>query len=969
MDSTQEKKYKATLKAARDMISKLTGEVAELKRTLAAPGASVAIIGMAGEFPGEADSSEAFKRLLINGVDTTTEIPSSRWDNKQFYSPHPGENGKYYCQYGSFLKRDPFLFDNTFFGISPAEADMMDPQQRMLLKQSWHALEDAGIPPSDLQGTDTGVFLGISSFDHLVSYSAPDIEICSDPYSLTGASFNSAAGRLSYYYDIHGPCVAVDTACSSSLIALLMAVDALRKGECPVAIAGGVNLMISPLSFIALCAIRALSVDGRCRAFGDGATGFGRGEGCGMVVLKRLENALADGDRIHAIILGGASGHDGQSAGFTAPSGVAQRRIIEYALKNAGVKADDVAYVETHGTGTELGDPIEAGVLAEVYKRKNVKLLIGSVKSNIGHLEAAAGIAALFKTIFAVRDGEIPPSINAETLSSHIDWDNTSIKVCRECTVWPETYNQRIAGVSSFGISGTGVHILLAEPPKEANTYEEIYDETGMPDWHVLPISAKNDESLRMLALSYSDMLTQDNCNFRQMCNKAGQGRDFFPHRLAVSAPNASDAGKSIEDYIDGKRNRAVTSGIAKNRVKIAFLFSGQGSQIPGMGRELYNTHPRFRETMDFCQKIAATALDRPLCEVMFGDNNELLNRTLFTQPAIYAMEAALVEMWRSFGVRPSIVLGHSIGEYAAAYASGIFSLDEGMEIVLERACLADSINTPGMMAAVLTDQNSIKPFISGTGVDIAAINGEDNLVISGPRDTVKDILAGMRKAGIEYREMPVSHSFHSPLIEPVLKGYENFLQGRQFNKPRTRFISSMNVSDLNDTTSWPQYWSQQMRRTVRFTEALAAIDDVDVYLEIGASPTLTSLCRNLNENAEWLFSQGPSIPAWKQVSVTLARLYVLGCPVNFGGGIYGRSSGIDIPLYPFKETLHRLSPPKQKIQKDAVDMPDMETIGEIGEKTMGRVMKMQVASMKRLFDRQLETLSKLSTAEPENNE
>jgi len=661
-------------------------------------------------------------------------------------------------------------------------------------------------------------------------------------------------------------------------------------------------------------------------------------------------------------------GHDGKSAGFTAPSGIAQHRIIERALQNAGVHAENMAYVETHGTGTELGDPIEAEVLSDIFSRNERKLLIGSVKSNIGHLEAAAGMASLFKAIFSVRNGEIPPSLHAETLSSHIDWDKINIEVCRERSIWPDNSNRRIAGVSSFGISGTGVHMLLTEPP-ESSTCKNSPVNADNLDWRVLPLSAKNDESLRSLASAYTDVLAHEGSDFNQICNTAAQGRDHFSHRLAVSAENSSEACESIRKFLDGKRSRTVAKGVAKNRVKLAFLFSGQGSQALGMGSELYKTHTVFRKTLDYCDKLAADYLEHSLREVMFGADNDLLNRTLYTQPAIYAIQTALVELWRSFGIRPSVVLGHSIGEYAAAYTSGVFSLDEGMEIVLERARLADSIETPGMMAAVLIDEKSAKNFISGTGVDIAAVNGEDNLVISGPRDIIKGILTQMRKAGIEYREMPVSHSFHSPLIEPVLKEYEVFLKGRHFTKPKLRFVSAMNVSGLTGATIWPQYWSQQMRRTVRFTEALAKLGEVDAYLEIGASPTLTSLCRNLTGDSVWLFSQGPSVPAWKQISLTLARLYVSGCPVDFSGGIFGRSAGADIPLYPFKETTCRLSPPRTRSPEVSFEMQDIEAAGDVSGETLGRVMKMQVSSMKRLFNRQLETLKKLSTEEPEFHE
>ena len=969
MDKTREEQYKATLRAARNKIRDLADENTELKRRLSAPGAPVAIVGMACEFPGGGDSCEAFRRMLLDGVDASGDIPSSRWDNSRYYSPVPGEPGKYYCEKGAFLDRDPFTFDNGFFGLSTAESEVMDPQQRLLLKQSWHAFEDAGIPPSDIRGSETGVFLGISSFDHMMSYTTPDLESRSDPYSLTGSSFNSAAGRLSYFYDIHGPCASVDTACSSSLVAVFLAVNALRNGECPVALAGGVNLLISPLSYIALCAIRAISVDGKSRAFGEGATGFSRGEGCGMVVLKRLEDARADGDRIHAVILGGAIGHDGQSAGFTAPSGPAQQRIIEHALLNAGVRTGNVAYVETHGTGTDLGDPIEAAALSDVFKEREGKLLIGSVKSNIGHLEAAAGVASLIKTVFAVRDAEIQPSLHADTLSPRIEWESAPIEVCRKRTPWPEQNSRRIAGVSSFGISGSGAHIILTEAPAETADVHDRSAAADFPDWRVLPVSAKDGDSLRDLASAYAGLLAEGSGDFNRLCNKAGRGRDHFGHRLAVCAESASSALESIQAYLDGKRCRTAVSGVAGERVRPVFVFSGQGSQTPGMGRELYRTHPVFHDTLDVCGRIASGVLGGSLLDVMFGEDGGILNRTLFTQPAVYAMEAALTDMWQSFGIRPSAVIGHSIGEYAAAYAAGVFSLEEGMEIVLERARLADGIETPGKMAAVLTDVTTAREFLAGTNVDIAAINGDDNLVISGPRDDVDAVLARMRDAGIEYREMPVSHSFHSPLIEPVLEVYAGFLSGYQFQKPAVRFISSMSAAGLDGDTDWPEYWKEQMRRTVRFSDALAVLGDVEVCLEIGTSPTLTSLCRAQTEKTVWLFSQGPSIPAWKQISLTLARLYVSGCPVGFGGGIFGKSAGAAVPLYPFRERHLRMSPQAMVREDTPFEMPDEELLKQISPQAVGNIMQMQVSSMKRLFNRQLETLGRLSHEEPESHE
>lgn len=969
MDTAREEKYKSTLKAARDTIRELAQETESLRRSLAAPNAPVAIVGMAGEFPGDGSDAESFRRMLLDGMDASGEIPSSRWDHERYYSSEPGLPGKYYCSRASFLSRDPFAFDHEFFGLSRSEAEMMDPQQRILLTQSHHALEDAGIPPSSLQGTDTGVFLGVSSFDHMMTYATPDIETRSDPYALTGAAFNSASGRLSYFYDIHGPCMAVDTACSSSLIAILAAVEALRKGECPIALAGGVNLLLSPLSFVALCAIRALSADGLCRAFGEGATGFGRGEGCGIVVLKRLDHAQAAGDRIHAVILGGASGHDGQSAGFTAPSGVAQRRIIERAMRDAGVAADDVAYIETHGTGTDLGDPIEASSLSDTFGKRKRKLLIGSVKSNIGHLEAAAGIAALFKTIFAVRDGEIPPSLHADTRSPRIEWQSLDIDVCRKRSQWPEGYARRIAGVSSFGISGTGAHIIVTAPPDVNLDNDDAAESPDRPDWIVLPVSARNGDSLAGLVEAYMSKSYSKENEFYLTCGKAALGRDHFSHRVAVAASDAAVAGKALGMYSEGKRNRDVVAGTAGKHIKIAFLFSGQGSQIPGMGRELYRTNQVFRDTMNACDRIASSRLGQSLCDVMFGDDAGLLNRTLFTQPALYAMGAALSDMWRSFGIRPSVVVGHSIGEYAAAYTAKVFTLEEGMNIVLERARLADGITKTGMMAAVLAGEDTARRFIAGTEADIAAVNGADNVTISGPSDTVADICMKMRASGIEFRELPVSQAFHSPLIEPVLGEFGRFISGCTFAAPKVRFISSMTASELTGKTDWRSYWTDQMRKTVRFGQALDAIGDVNICLEIGASPTLTSLCRTANDNWLWLFSQGPGIPPWKQISLSLARLYVSGCTIDFSGGMLKRSSHANIPLYPFRETVLRPPQPKARSDEQQPAPADIDIPDSVSADAVRRIMKMQVTSMKRLFERQLDTLGRLSIEEHEPHE
>ena len=952
MDKIQEEKYKNTLRAARDTIRSLTETTDSLKQRLAAPGAPIAIIGMAGEFPGAGTSAESFRQMLINGLDTTQEIPSTRWNHDSYYSAKHGTPGKYYCKRASFIARDPFSFDYSFFNLTRAEAEMMDPQQRILLNQSHHALEDAGIPPSSLRGTDTGVFLGISSFDHMMSCGTHDLQTRSDPYTLTGASFNSAPGRLSYFYDIHGPCTAFDTACSSSLIALLAAVEALRKGDCPLAFAGGVSLMLSPLSFVALSAIHALSEDGLCRAFGEGATGFGRGEGCGIVILKRLDAALADNDRIHAVILGGATGHDGQSAGFTAPSGIAQRRVIERAMRDAGIVPDDMGYLETHGTGTDLGDPIETAALSDTFGKRRTKLLIGSVKSNVGHLEAAAGMPALLKTVFSVRDGEISPSLHAEQLSSRIDWQALPLEVCRERTVWPAIYSRRIAGISSFGISGTLAHLIISAPPER----KPASAATKIPDWNVLAISAKTEDSLAHLASSCTTRLQESGLNYGAFCSKAASGRDHFTHRMAVCARDSAEAAVLMNSFFQKKKSRDIMTGIANRRPKVAFLFSGQGSQAQGMGQALYQTNRVFQKTMEDCSQIVFRQLGVSLCDVMFDSDATRLNRTCFTQPAIFAMGAALTDMWRSFGIHPAVVAGHSIGEYAAAYAANVITLEQGMEIVLERARLADSISSAGRMAAILTDEETVQNYLKGTDADLAAVNG-NNVTISGSAELITAICASVWKDGIAFREMPVSQAFHSRMIEPVLGDFERFLKGQEFKKPDTRFISTMTAEEFTDNTDWHSYWRDQMRRPVLFGKALKATEQADLYLEIGASPTLTSLCRTKADNNKWLFSQGPGVPAWKQVGLTLARLYTEGFAINLSSDSRDRFCNMDLPLYPFHSTAIR--PPQTEAQNTIPPTAIDQCYSE--EPSMNAMLKMQTMALNRLFEWQRLTIDRLN--------
>ncbi|WP_414588369.1 type I polyketide synthase [Scytonema sp. PCC 10023] len=875
----------------------------------------IAIIGLGCRFPGNANDPSSFWRLLHEGIDAVTEVPPGRWDVDAYYDPKPETPGKSYTKQGGFIQQVD-QFDPLFFGISPREAASLDPQQRLLLEVTWEALENAGQRPTKLRQSQTGVYVGICTDDYAQRFMNLENLSSMDVHSGTGNARSMAVGRISHFLGLQGPNIQLDTACSSSLVTVHLACQSLRSKECNLALAGGVNLILWPLSTIGRCSLKALAPDGRCKTFDASADGYGQGEGCGMVVLKRLSDALADGDSILAVIRGSAINHDGPSSGLTVPNKMAQKEVIQQALQNARVEPNQVSYVEAHGTGTSLGDPIELESLAAVYGKNrphNQPLVVGSVKTNFGHLEAAAGISALIKVVLSLQNQEIPPHLHLEKPNPHIPWHQLPLVVPTSAIPWHQGNQPRIAGISAFGISGTNVHMILEEAPEQVKN-ENSLERTS----HILALSAKTQKALEELVNSYSNHLKNyPELELEDICNTANTGRSHFNHRLALITSDKAELATKLNNLITGKEVTGLFFGQIPNTTsspKVAFLFTGQGSQYVNMGLQLYQTQPTFRKTLDECNEILRPYLDKPLLEVLYpqstagGENPSLLDQTAYTQSALFAIEYALAQLWQSWGIAPDVVMGHSVGEYVAAAVAGVFSLEEGLKLIATRGRLMQQLPSGGEMVSVLASEAQVRSAIASYAdkVAIAAINGPDSIVISGIGEAIQAICTSLAEMGIKTKPLQVSHAFHSPLMKPMLAEFKAVAEEVTYNQPRIPLISNVTGQQATEEIGTPEYWVNHVLQPVHFAQSMQSLHQkgYKLFLEIGPKPILLGMGRQClpEEVGIWLPSLRPPQQDWQQILSSLGQLYTQGVAVDWSGfdRDYLRRK-VALPTYPFQ--------------------------------------------------------------------
>ncbi|WP_425395471.1 SDR family NAD(P)-dependent oxidoreductase [Aeoliella sp.] len=870
----------------------------------------IAIVGMSCRFAG-AQSLADYWLVIDQGTEAVSEVPPDRWDLEELYDPTGTQSGKMFTKWGGFVDGID-QFDPQFFGIAPREAARMDPQQRMLLEVAWEAMENGGIAADSLAGSKTGVYVGIGGADYSkVPSQFADYYHHIDAHVGTGNALSIAANRISYIFDFHGPSAAVDTACSSASLAIHLAVESLRRKECNAALAGGVNAIITPETTIAFSKARMLSPEGKCRPFDAGANGYVRGEGCGLVLLKRLADAQRDGDQVLAVIRATSVNQDGRTSGISAPNGQSQQECIRAAHAQAGITPEDISYIEAHGTGTPLGDPIEMQALSEIFKNQGNSdrpVHVTSVKANIGHTETVSGAAGLIKTVLLMQHERIAPQLYLESINPHISLDGSRIVVPTEHTPWPETMGRRLAGISSFGFGGTNTHIVIEAPSAFETTNEadaakpvERIDngtatsplEPSTRTRHVLKLSGRNAANLEQQAANLAEYMSDHpDAKLGELCYSANTGRSDFNFRAAVACDSRESLDKALATLAAGKASPTVKRGQVKGiaRPKVAMLFTGQGSQYPQMGLELYQTEPVFREAIDQCDEILRTGLSESLLTVLFPDNEadaELVNQTIFTQPALFAIEYAVARLWQSWGVEPSILLGHSVGEYVAATVAGCMTLNEGLGLISERARLMQQISKPGKMAVVFAPEADVAKRLAGKEdkVTVAAVNGPENTVISGDAETVDELVDQFESSGVGLQRLVVSHAFHSPLMDEMLDAFEEFAAGIDFQRPKIALVSNLTGEVLTEAPT-ARYWRDHVRNAVRFVDGVQRVGEskASILLEVGPAASLLGMAKRClpNMEAASVASLRKGQTADQTMAAAVSELYTAGARIDW---------------------------------------------------------------------------------------
>ena len=895
----------------------------------------IAVIGMACRFPGANDLSE-FEQLLESGGSGISTVPADRWNSAKLEAGEEAVPGKLLNSRGGYV--DGIAdFDPEFFGMTPREVRKMDPQQRLLLEISFRALDDAGLTPQSLAGSPTGVFVGIGNSDYttLNVLAAPAFREV-DAYSGTGNAHSLAANRLSYILGLHGPSLALDTACSSSLVALHAACQSLRAGECEMAFVGGVNAILSPVVSIAFSNAHMLSPDGVCSPFDAGANGYVRSEGCGVILLKPLSQAQRDGDRVLGVIQGTATNHVGRTSGITVPDAEAQQRVMLDALNRSQLTPADLSYIEAHGTGTPLGDPIELDAIRRVFESTGFgshPCLFGSVKGNVGHLETASAMASLIKVLLMLKRRKLYPQANLKTINPRINLSGTKLEPSRRLTDWNHADKLR-AGISSFGFGGANAHAVLVEPPPVANVPEVTEPKLGSRPLHLLAVSAHTAEALPRVAASYAEWIREnEELDLSGFCRTVNIARSGYAFRTMLSASNRDELLSQL-DRISGRPfSSPPVDPSSVRESKIAFLCTGQGAQAVEMGRELYETEPVFRRELDRCATILDQYLDRPFLSLLYPDQNNaattngehngqhapstnLIDLTQYAQPALFAIEWSLAQMWKSWGLKPDMLLGHSVGEYVAACLAGVFSLEDGLRLIAERGRLMGTLTSGGSMAVVMTSLQKIEPLLAEYQgrIDVAAVNGPRLTNLSGDAEAIREIVERLQSERIRCQQLNVSQAFHSYLLEPILDQFEEFAKQFPFQAPKIPLISNVTgeffrANEVPDAS----YWRRHARGAVQFEQGMKTLvgEGCRAFLEIGPAPNLTSMGRTCvpSGKTRWLTTLRPQQPDWSVLSGSLQSLYEDGWGLNFRQLESRATRGTTIPEYPYKRERYWLAP------------------------------------------------------------
>jgi acyl transferase domain-containing protein/surfactin synthase thioesterase subunit len=931
----------------------------------------IAIIAMSGRFPGS-NNIEQFWQNIRDGVESIRffseeELLAAGVKPERFNNPN-------YVR-ASGTPSDIDMFDASFFGCSPKDAIEIDPQQRLFLECAWEVIERGGYNPNVYEGS-IGVYAGCSINSYLINNLDSESDLGLQVY-LKGGDKDYLATRVAYHLNLTGPAVSVQTACSTSLVAVHIACQSLLNGECDMALAGGVSIFVSQEPGYLYQDGLVASPDGHCRAFDAQANGTVPSNGIGIVLLKGLKDAIADGDYIYAVIKGSAINNDGSlKVGYTAPSVEGQAAVIAQAHAVAGVDPETITYIEAHGTGTQLGDPIEIAGLTKAFQQSTDKqgyCAIGSVKTNIGHLVTAAGVAGLIKATLALQHKLLPPSLNFEKPNPKIDFANSPFYVNTTLAEWKTNGTPRRAGVSSFGVGGTNAHLVLQEAPKQVKS-KNLYERS----LEILTLSAKTETALQELVTNYYKYLQSDKqTELGDICYTANTGRAHFNHRLAFIAANKQELAEKLHQYQSKEQVPGITSGkisSSSSPRKIAFLFTGQGSQYVNMGRQLYQTQAVFRAAIDQCEQILGSQLEYPLLEILYPSTTEAeslsrLNQTAYTQVALFAVEYALAQLWQSWGIKPDVVVGHSVGEYVAATIARIISLEDGLKLIAARGSLMQKLSNDGEMVAVMASAQQVESLLSEYShtVSLAAINAPKNVVISGEKTAVAAICQQLSSVGIKTKRLQVSHAFHSPLMTPMLAEFEVIANQITYHQPQIPVISNLTGEIADERITTAQYWLDHVLQPVMFAQSMQTLSSqgYEVFLEVGPQPHLLSMGRQClpQQVGVWLASMRTGVSEWQQMLSSLAQLYVQGVAVDWSGfeRDYHRQKVV-LPTYPFQRQRYWIEMSNGRYQDKSITSENDSSLivnlikqGEIKAltqqlETVGNLSKSEVALLPKLL-------------------